>query len=78
VCKEQNTGKGVVTCRTPLGLGIDEWEEGLEKYAKLYQAIDGVDNCDIRRNDYYFTPPPTAKPTFLLPLFYKADPLSSG
>jgi magnesium-dependent phosphatase 1 len=49
VCKEQNTGKGVVTCRTPLGLGIDEWEEGLEKYAKVYQAIDGVDNYDIKK-----------------------------
>ena len=49
VCKEQSTGKGVVTCRTPLGLGIEEWEDGLEKYAKAYQAIDGVDNYDIKR-----------------------------
>lgn len=48
-CKEQNTGKSVVTCCTPFGLGIEEWEDGLEKYAKVYQSIDGVDNYDIKR-----------------------------
>ena len=32
-CKEAN-GKGVVTLRTPRGLGVAEWRAGLEAYAK--------------------------------------------
>eukprot|EP01082_Thalassiosira_pseudonana_P007627 g6670.t1 g6670 contig23:989471-990387(+) len=34
-CKDD--GRSVVTVRTPFGLGVDEWAEGLSKYAKLYQ-----------------------------------------
>ena len=48
-CKESNTGKGPVTIRTPYGLGVEEWEAGLEKYAMAYQALDGIDNYDIKR-----------------------------
>lgn len=48
-CKERETGRGPVTVRTPYGLGVDEWAEGLEKYAKKFQAIDGVDNYDIKK-----------------------------
>jgi hypothetical protein len=48
-CKESNTGKGPVTIRTPCGLGVEEWEDGLEKYAKSYQALDGIDNYDIKK-----------------------------
>lgn len=33
-CKDD--GRSVVTVRTPFGLGVDEWAEGLSKYAKLY------------------------------------------
>ena len=36
-CKESETGRGVVTVRTPYGLRVDEWNEGLGKYAKLFQ-----------------------------------------
>jgi len=48
-CKESNTGHGPITIRTPYGLGIDEWADGLEKYAKAYQALDGADNYDIKK-----------------------------
>ena len=48
-CKESNTGNGPITIRTPYGLGVDEWAEGLEKYAKAYQALDGADNYDIKK-----------------------------
>ena len=48
-CKEKETGRGPVTVRTPFGLGVDEWAEGLEKYAKTYQALDGIDNYDIKK-----------------------------
>jgi len=48
-CKESATGKGPVTVRTPFGLGVDEWAEGLEKYAKTYQAVDGADNYNIKK-----------------------------
>merc|ERR1719203_1131758 len=37
-CTESVTGRGPITIRTPLGLGVDEWAEGLEKYASKYQA----------------------------------------
>ena len=48
-CKEQETGHGPTTIRTPFGLGVDEWAEGLEKYAKSYSAMDGADNYDIKK-----------------------------
>ncbi len=48
-CKESNTGNGPITIRTPYGLGVDEWADGLEKYAKAYQALDGADNYDIKK-----------------------------
>ena len=48
-CKESNTGHGPITIRTPYGLGVDEWADGLEKYAKAYQALDGADNYDIKK-----------------------------
>ena len=48
-CKEKETGNGPVTVRTPYGLGVEEWAEGLEKYNKVYQNLDGVDNYDIKK-----------------------------
>jgi len=48
-CKESQTGKGPVTVRTPYGLGVEEWEEGLEMYANSYRMIDGLDNYDIKK-----------------------------
>lgn len=48
-CKEKETGNGPVTVRTPYGLGVEEWAEGLEKYSKTYQNLDGVDNYDIKK-----------------------------
>jgi len=48
-CTEQETGRGPVTVRTPLGLGMEEWAEGLEKYAEKYRALDGADNYDIKK-----------------------------
>lgn len=35
-CKERN-GRGPVTVRTPYGLRVDEWNEGLAKYAEVFQ-----------------------------------------
>ena len=43
------TGNGPVTIRTPFGLGAEEWAEGLEKYAKNYQKLDGADNYNIKK-----------------------------
>lgn len=37
-CKENDTKKGPTTIRTPYGLGVEEWEEGLRKYAKSYEG----------------------------------------
>jgi len=48
-CKEAKTGRGVVTVRTPYGLGVEEWEEGLAKYADSYQSVDGRDNYSIEK-----------------------------
>eukprot|EP00580_Thalassiosira_gravida_P006220 CAMPEP_0201636044 /NCGR_PEP_ID=MMETSP0493-20130528/8349_1 /ASSEMBLY_ACC=CAM_ASM_000838 /TAXON_ID=420259 /ORGANISM="Thalassiosira gravida, Strain GMp14c1" /LENGTH=223 /DNA_ID=CAMNT_0048108077 /DNA_START=122 /DNA_END=793 /DNA_ORIENTATION=- len=48
-CKERETGNGPVTIRTPFGLGAEEWAEGLDKYAKMFQALDGSDNYDIKK-----------------------------
>jgi hypothetical protein len=48
-CKEEETGRGPATIRTPFGLGVDEWAAGLDKYAKHYQLLDGADNYDIKR-----------------------------
>jgi len=48
-CKESRTGRGPITIRTPNGLGVEEWAAGLEKYAKMYQNLDGVDNYDIKK-----------------------------
>lgn len=31
-CKEEDTGKGPATVRTPYGLGEKEWREGLKVY----------------------------------------------
>ncbi|KAL7488024.1 hypothetical protein ACHAW6_013613 [Cyclotella cf. meneghiniana] len=36
-CKERDSGRGVVTVRTPYGLRVEEWHAGLGKYAKLFQ-----------------------------------------
>jgi magnesium-dependent phosphatase 1 len=33
-CRESDTNQGPATVRTPNGLGIREWEKGLEEYAK--------------------------------------------
>ena len=43
------TGNGPVTIRTPFGLGAEEWEESLKKYAKQYQKLDGADNYNIKK-----------------------------
>ena len=48
-CKESRTKRGPITIRTPNGLGVEEWAAGLEKYAKMYQNLDGVDNYDIKK-----------------------------
>eukprot|EP00579_Thalassiosira_antarctica_P002216 CAMPEP_0201870280 /NCGR_PEP_ID=MMETSP0902-20130614/3441_1 /ASSEMBLY_ACC=CAM_ASM_000551 /TAXON_ID=420261 /ORGANISM="Thalassiosira antarctica, Strain CCMP982" /LENGTH=222 /DNA_ID=CAMNT_0048395869 /DNA_START=164 /DNA_END=832 /DNA_ORIENTATION=+ len=48
-CKESATGRSPVTIRTPYGLGVDEWADGLDKYAKMFQQLDGSDNYDIKR-----------------------------
>ena len=32
-CREERSGRGVVTVRTPRGLGEAEWRRGLEAYA---------------------------------------------
>ena len=48
-CKESATGRSPVTIRTPYGLGVDEWAEGLDKYAEMFQSLDGADNYDIKR-----------------------------
>ena len=32
-CREEGSGRGVVTVRTPRGLGEAEWRRGLEAYA---------------------------------------------
>jgi magnesium-dependent phosphatase 1 len=34
-CKEEDTGRGVVTVRTPNGLGEEEWRQGIQLYADL-------------------------------------------
>lgn len=33
-CKEDDNGLGPVTVRTPIGLGENEWRQGLKKYAQ--------------------------------------------
>lgn len=38
-CKEPDTGRGPATVRTPYGLGIKEWQAGLEAYAKQAAAL---------------------------------------
>jgi len=35
-CKEDDTGKSPATVRTPYGLGEQEWQKGLEAYAKKF------------------------------------------
>ena len=47
-CTEE-TGRGVVTVRTPFGLGVKEWSKGLEMYAKSYRALDGADSYDNKK-----------------------------
>ena len=37
-CKESDTGRGPVTVRTPYGLGEDEWNQGMAKYAQVFQG----------------------------------------
>jgi magnesium-dependent phosphatase 1 len=37
-CKEGDTEKGVVTVRTPNGLGEKEWRKGIQLYASLVSA----------------------------------------
>ena len=32
-CREEGSGRGVVTVRTPRGLGEEEWRRGLKAYA---------------------------------------------
>ena len=36
-CKETESGRGPVTVRTPYGLRVEEWNEGIAKYANLWQ-----------------------------------------
>ena len=36
-CKEEDSGKGVTTYRTPSGLGEAEWRGGMEKYAQEHK-----------------------------------------
>lgn len=37
-CKEKDTRKGVVTLRTPRGLGVQEWREGIDLYKSRRQG----------------------------------------
>ena len=34
-CREEASGRGVVTVKTPRGLGEREWQQGLEAYAAV-------------------------------------------
>lgn len=38
-CREPDTGKGPAICRTPNGLGLKEWAEGLKAYEKQAHEI---------------------------------------
>lgn len=38
-CREPDTGMGPAVVRTPAGLRIPEWEQGLHNYAKQWEAL---------------------------------------
>ena len=38
-CKEES-GLGVVCVRTPVGLSVDKWEQGLAEYARTHAAAE--------------------------------------
>jgi len=38
-CKEPDTNLGPAIVRTPNGLGIKEWEQGLDAYAKQAEKL---------------------------------------
>lgn len=38
-CKEEDTGLGPATVRTPNGLRLQEWKTGLETYATHAQVV---------------------------------------
>jgi hypothetical protein len=40
-CREPDTNLGPATVRTPNGLGVSEWEEGLRVYAKQMELLAG-------------------------------------
>ena len=41
-CQEPDTKKGPATVRTPYGLGVKEWEQGLEVYAKQAEQLTNM------------------------------------
>ena len=42
-CREPDTKQGPATVRTPYGLGVKEWEQGLQAYAKQAEKLAGVE-----------------------------------
>tara|TARA_B110001450_G_C17338838_1_gene366649 strand:- start:34 stop:171 length:138 start_codon:yes stop_codon:yes gene_type:complete len=38
-CKEES-GFGVVCVRTPVGLSVDKWEQGLVEFARTHSAAE--------------------------------------
>ena len=38
-CKEES-GFGVVCVRTPVGLSVDKWEQGLAEFARTHSAAE--------------------------------------
>lgn len=38
-CVEPDTKQGPATVRTPYGLGVKEWEQGLQAYAKQAEKL---------------------------------------
>lgn len=38
-CKEVDTGVGPATVRTPIGLGVKEWNKGLQVYAEQAKKL---------------------------------------
>ena len=42
-CQEADTKTGPATVRTPYGLSVAKWEEGLSVYAKQAEALQMLD-----------------------------------
>ena len=43
-CQESDTKQGPATVRTPYGLGVKEWEQGLEVYAQQAEKLAALQN----------------------------------